>query len=439
MSFSTRILLGLLLASMLAVPVFAADDSAYIRIDQPSPDSRTFITATFALRTTCSQIPVVKVNGPKIVIDATTACLSSFDTVPLSVNIGTLPGGVYDVIGVGLLGGGEVHTPLVVRDVDPFRVFPPGGSIAGGTEIRIWSGTTDPQPIAVDSVTFDGVPATAVSYGAFTAFKTPGHLAGDVDVVVSIRVQSLIQPYSERYTLRAGYRYFDPAAAPDPFLFERVLFPIKYEGNGAYGSQWTTDNRVGVSWMAPPLFVELWRPPCSTCPLRLDNKAATSRVPEHSLDKGNSASGSLLYAFRGTTNALRTSSRIRDLSRQAESAGTEISVVFEKDFNRIIDLLDIPTDSRFRATLRVWSDDATSSPNAVVYNAKGSATVPLKFAPSSVDALPFASADLTPYLAPLAAGASANVQITTSAGAGVWAMVSITNNETQEVTIISPR
>ncbi len=438
MSFPRRQLFQSLLLLVLAHAALAAD-SASLTIDQPSPDSRTFITATVAANILCdSQAPLVTIAGSKILIDAH-RCLSSTNPAVLASNIGMLPGGVYDVVGLGLVSGQDVHTRLVVRDVDPFRVIPPGGTTAGGTEIQVWTGTPDPQPMGSNfSVTVDGQPTTTVTYAGFTAFKTPPHAAGDVDVVVSVFVANPLQPYTDRFTLHAAYRYFDPAAAPDPFLFERVLFPIKFEGAGAYGTQWTTDSAVGVSWMMPPLFVEFWRPPCTACPARMDMKAATSRVPTYHLDKGNSASGTVLYAFRSATDALRTSSKIRDLSRQAQSAGVAVPVAFDHDFKRVLDLLDIPVDPRFRATLRVWSLQGSGTSTCVLYGSRD-VIVPLTYSPPSVDALAFASVDLTSYLAQMPSGSSASLQIVKGASDRFWAMVSITNNETQEVTVLTPQ
>jgi len=62
-----------------------------------------------------------------------------------------------------------------------------------------------------------------------------------------------------------------------------------------------------------------------------------------------------------STPSLRRSPFIvRDLSRQAEAFGTEVPVVREKDWKRgSLGLLNVPSDPRFRITLRVYLEDET--------------------------------------------------------------------------------
>ena len=63
---------------------------------------------------------------------------------------------------------------------------------------------------------------------------------------------------------------------------------------------------------------------------------------------------------------------------------------------------------------------------------------PLTFSAPTTEMLAFASADLTPLLQQFPPASLAGVQIARDENSRFWAMVTITNNETREVTIITP-
>src|SRR5207244_577357 len=114
---------------------------------------------------------------------------------------------------------------------------------------------------------------------------------------------------------------------------------------GALGSQWLTESFIYASG-APPFFRDPL--PCADCSRSL------SIGSKQLLNDGNPW-GHVLYAIRGTTDSLDFASRIRDTSRQAQTAGTEVPVVRERDFRGQLRFLNVPTDTRYRVTLRLWS------------------------------------------------------------------------------------
>ena len=438
-----RTLIGTLLAFTFAVSAFAFEPSDYIFFDQPSPDSRTFITATVNSGVICSQgPPTVTVSGSKIVIEATWLtgiCITG--SFPVTAKIGILPGGVYEVVGKNLAREGDVMTKLVVRGVDPIRVYPPGGTTAGGTKIELWYDHELNGGYGI-SVSIDGIPVPPPAAGAEHATcVAPPHPPGDVDIALSFIDARGVAVAT--YVTRAAYRYFDPSAAPDPFLFQRLLFPVQYENGGAVGSRWATDSSIAATRTRIPGFVEFREPPCSGCPRRIDPAPAPEAIPAFTfpIDKRNSVSGALLYVFRGTEEAMITHSRVRAVGATSHSAGTEVPVVLERDFRSSVQLLGIPADPAYRVMLRVWAlkDLRFQRISATLHGSK-SIDVPLEFSRSTVDALPFASADLTSLLGRLAAAPLPQLHLLSpDATNGIWAMVSITNNETQEVTIVTPR
>ena len=89
--------------------------------------------------------------------------------------------------------------------------------------------------------------------------------------------------------------------------------------------------------------------PCAGC-----TNVLTSRTTM--LVNENQPWGKVLYALRGTADPLFFFSRVRDLSRQAQTEGTEVPVVRESDFRAAGRRFpNVPTDSRYRTLLRAWT------------------------------------------------------------------------------------
>jgi hypothetical protein len=142
--------------------------------------------------------------------------------------------------------------------------------------------------------------------------------------------------------------------------FEMVLLPLATKGEtlGGYGSRWVTHLGLfngtdrEISWpndirdLGGCLF-----PPCPT--VRIPAKSYHDPVIYHT--EPGKPPGALLYIRDEIAADVRLSVRIQDLSRQALTWGTEIPVVREVDLLRgTFYLWDIPLDSRFRQSLRVY-------------------------------------------------------------------------------------
>jgi hypothetical protein len=210
--------------------------------------------------------------------------------------------------------------------------------------------------------------------------------------------------------------YFDPTAA-DPAVFEPILYPVAYEGPGAYGSQWTTTNLLileNQSWFRHG-------PACGFC--------SFERVPSTS-----DPWGVLLYGMRGTVDRVVPSSIIRERSWPDGSAGTGVPVAREHDFRaQAIRFYDVPGErERWRVTLRVWTLD---EPRDYVFHTAGGLPVPVPMMKIPDASMWFGSLVVTPHL-----GVESDVFVRTENAAPqprAWAMLTFTNNETQQVTIRS--
>jgi hypothetical protein len=157
---------------------------------------------------------------------------------------------------------------------------------------------------------------------------------------------------------------------------------------------------------------------------------------------GTVSEGTFLEVATPFANDLVMQYRIQDVSRQTQTWGTTLPVVPASQFRRLIELLELPTDNHFRVNVRIYS--LGSSPSSVRVRVRSSTEttifsdvlVQLSGFPSSGDP---AYAFLNPVATGLP-GARVRVEITQDdvSQAPVWAFASVTNNETQHVTIVTP-
>lgn len=127
--------------------------------------------------------------------------------------------------------------------------------------------------------------------------------------------------------------------------------------------------------------------------------------------------------------------RAFDTSRNAETYGTQIPVVDVAAFRtRFFALTDVPLDPRFRKTLRLYAAGPTT------------ATVIVRGTPHAVHQVTLtgggrrfepAYAQFTDF--PVGSGTTTVVVDPVFGGLPVWGFISVTNNETQQITIVTPR
>jgi hypothetical protein len=405
-----------------------------IRFDPPNPTTHHSVDAMVAGIWHDGCLPAVKsiaVNGSTISLHLNAdlppgaSCPQSLVQYARTFHLEILPAGSYTVIAFADANGGVselARTTLIVREAEALTIRPYALPPAGGIIL-----IDNPFFPASATVTIGGEAiGTAFDNDRvhLTANAPPRPSGSAVDVVVTSAAGTV--------TAKSALIYYDPDAA-DPAVFEPILFPLSFQGAGAFGSQWTTESFLLAG--SPAFFRDPL--PCSGCSTRLSANAQLA----------NNANpwGHVLYALRGTTSTVDVSSRIRDTSRQALTAGTEVPVVHERDFRGQIRFPNVPVDARFRTTLRLWALD--DFPQFIVQVDPGTNIV----APLSVTLIPgtamyFGTADLTPLL-PQAKTTPVTVTIFPSGFPStltpvlfppIWGMLSITNNDTQQVTILSP-
>jgi hypothetical protein len=440
------------LLTLLLAPLASAQLFDEFRVHPPGPTDETPITVTSV--TACfpnAQSAVEKTPGMlTIVYTVQGPCPSPPFPFLVTTNAGTLDPGSYR-LRYRIVNGETVDTGVTIhvrnaRSPAPFDIHPfavrsePAGlrmrvSLNGRSDLALCA-TPDCSDI---TIRVGGVEATNIvrdAQGHILFFDAPAHAPGLVDVVIEKR-----QP-AVTWTYPAALVYFD---GPDLSAFERILFPVLFDAPGANGSQWRSEAAISNP---NPFFVENFNSlepiVCITYPCgeRL-NPGAYVR-----LSGGGYPHGVGLLVPRVEAGDLDFSLRVRDLSRESEGFGTEVPVVRERDLVRDepIALLEVPLDPRYRVKIRVYAWDPQPSFEApavrVVHPETNEVKATHHLTLSSCGdqrtcATTPAYAELD--LAPGAAGERVTLYIHMPPGAPSWAFATVTNNTTQQVTVVTPQ
>ena len=331
---------------------------------------------------------------------------------------------------------------LTVTSVTPDR-----GWTGGGTEVTVrgtgFETCSICSPAFPPVVLIGGVPATVTlaSSDSITAI-TPPHFPGPTSVTVALWNGS-----SE--TLPDGFTY--EGEFPEQ-AFERILVPLfTAPVQGAFGSIFRTELWLANKGLVDPLRIHGLEPVCdlSTCvpfdlhfPIELGRPQSMLIAPGEVIKPGTP--GRFLHVPTSQVHSLAMNLRVHDTTRSALNFGTEIPVVREREFvkDRIL-LTGVPGDSRFRNTLRVY--------------ATAPMTVEVKFGDlPQVERIHLTAGenDFSPAYAqfgtfPVIEGTypvtiSAEVCNLGAPCPGIgetdfWAFISVTNNETQLISTITPQ
>lgn len=143
-------------------------------------------------------------------------------------------------------------------------------------------------------------------------------------------------------------------------MYERLLVPtvIENEVPGGYGSRWTT-RIVGHNASDATVQVAQDIGGCAlgVCPTDTAEPNSTFTYLNGSflLPTSLAGTGSFLHVARPHNASVTFNLRVQDVSRQALTWGTELPVVRESEaFVDTLELLNIPTDSRFRVAVRIY-------------------------------------------------------------------------------------
>jgi hypothetical protein len=314
-----------------------------------------------------------------------------------------------------------------------FTVTPTSGPAAGGTTVTI-KGDFGDWPYGVS---FDGTPAVSTTkVDAHTLVAvTPPHLPGPTRVLV----------FEYDLFLDTGVTFTFTGEVPQ--AFERILVPLLTPPvKGAFGSEFHTELTAhNASGQAVHIYGI--RPFCviGICEQRLHSIPYVVN-PGSGLESYESSGtpGRFLYVPAGQARDLALNLRVHDVTRSALNFGTEIPVVHAHEVtNDRITLLGVPTDPRFRNTLRIYgthvaflsvsfTDGEETFHRSVVLSES-----PDIFVPEYASISDF----------PVFASGAATMRVTIEGPPPVlpvfsgpfWAFISVTNNDTQVITTITPQ
>lgn len=327
----------------------------------------------------------------------------------------------------------------VITSIEPVEGPPEGGTsvIIHGTGFSDNCIICSP-PFAAPAVEFGGVYATSVQFvdSNTVIAVTPPHAPGTVDVRLSQHDGS-----DPNDSIRENaFTYLGATEeAFDPILFPIFMPPVR----GRFGSEFVTVARVAAKESPVTLWgydtsCTLIDPPISPAdPFTVGQ--STTLIPNC-----NVGAGRLFWVERGRSGDLVASLRVADISQDALDHGTEIPVVRANEFSHTrIMLLGIPIDARFRNTLRIY---ALTNNIGYVNATIGTELVQIPLQPAT-DLYTPAYGSFTDFPLPgeLPAGQNTIDVIVDVPRLGVylppmpiWAFVSVTNNETNRITTITP-
>ena len=234
--------------------------------------------------------------------------------------------------------------------------------------------------------------------------------------------------------------------------FERILMPINIKGEvlGAGGSRWVSEafianagtSAVDARWGACNVLID----PCPPFVSLPPGGRAVAFAPDTTFTI--ITPGVFIYVAKSALTQVFATARVRDLSRQSDSAGTEIPFVRTSDFQNRVLLLDIPNDDRFRNTLRVygsgpspmlaririWENTSDGTPLVDVNRSLAGivSLLPITFPQTPA----YVEVPLEPF-GLLGRGGALRIQV--DADQPLWAFVSTTNNTTQQFTLVTPQ
>jgi hypothetical protein len=234
---------------------------------------------------------------------------------------------------------------------------------------------------------------------------------------------------------------------------EKILLPVVISGQlqGAYGSLWETRLsllNIGTAYLRVDGIANNCRVPPCVAPFLAPNVTV---VVQPDLPDGVIAPGYFLFVDASRDADLAAQLRVQDVSRQSETWGTEIPVIRESEARTSkVELLDIPVDNSFRSLARFYDFDPLGGH---ALRLRLFRTEPTEF-PAHDDLV----LDTRILLQPLAAQGPGYAelslwnlpQLPTSGrlrlevipeteGLRFWAIVSVTDNATQHVTILTPQ
>lgn len=348
--------------------------------------------------------------------------------------------------------------------------WPTTGPTSGGTAVVIsgsgfFGGCATPcLPV---EITFDGVAATSVRVESDSRITllTPEQNLGELALYhdyVPTAVKIKIGAYEGLWW---NFRYSDAVyPPPDVSRFQRILVPVyNCRLGGVNGSSWCTDlsafNPSDDGAVIYPVYTGWKAGKIAGAVLPSEHFVAIDLLIPGDFYEVAPRVGRILYVDPDHADSLRLNLRVYDRSRTTATWGTEVPLVRENELRtNAIEIFPVPTNTLFRQSLRIYDPFRTAGAEVEVrfYTAKTAKLITTRRVALTVyeRTVYDGSADLSfpglaefnnllaevPELANMAYSPELRIEIVPlTPGLRFWAMVSLTNNETQQVTLLTPQ
>jgi hypothetical protein len=248
----------------------------------------------------------------------------------------------------------------------------------------------------------------------------------------------------------------DPPQGASDIQYEKILVPflLGQPLPGRFGSLWATEAWITNS-AAQAVDIQAYDDGCllpeGCFPIPPTPPGISFRPTLFGLR--SALRGLFLFVDRRFASEVSIALRVRDLSRQSMTWGTEVPVVREGEFRTgRLTLLDIPTGGGFRQVLRIYDLDGTRVAQVIVriYGLNPAYTNPFLAQADPLlgqSLMRFQIATVPGYIevpdlsaiAELSGTERVRIEIEpVTPGLQYWAFAAVVNNDTQHFTVISP-
>jgi hypothetical protein len=423
---------------LLTTPLFGQ-----IHFDPPDPTPRMAVLARIHIPGAGCGLngAIVSRNGSIIGISLQYSGIQCFAAEPadIAVDLGIVPAGVYDVVvSPGILLSAIAEAELVVRDANPSFDVRPNTRGSGSEVVRLIGQNLD----GATSVHFGTTAAEVISISANEIkVREPGSAPGTFDVTIE----------KPAVTLRATAAYHVPKTVPPAALneafYERALLPVFWSGPGAFGAQWQSTASLynGNEYTLTAAHSTVFHFDCAitTC----DSRPIANSTTTVTADSSQTA-GVVEELPHQAMAKIDFGLTIHDFSRSAQDLGTEIPVVRQSSlYARTFSIPNVPNDPRYRVTLRLYNLESAPLFGLRIYTNVSSGPVVTKPIALTADAGLRNGAfaiinDLLAAYPEIAGFGPLRVEIDPGIRNGyksAWGFITVTNNDTQHVTVFSPQ
>ena len=321
----------------------------------------------------------------------------------------------------------------VVTGISPNTSGTAGGTIVTitGSGFSMWPNSpTTPPAVGFGGRYVNKDDVTLVDASTLRV-KVPAHLPMTVDIIVNQYNGWTRLP--EAFTFTGSFEEG----------FDRALLPLfTGEIDGAFGSVFVTDFRLANSSATEAALVYGLTRHCPvTCLFGNPVTTPYEIEPGSSVTRGaldfTGTPGLFLYIPKSSPR-IEANLRVYDASRDALNFGTEMPVVYHDDFTfEPFKLLGVPLDPRFRNTLRLYADRETYAEVKIGDTSHlvilGFGRYLLEPAYAQFSDFPTGSGTVDVTIIP------STLVVPGVEPAKVWGFVSVTNNDTQLITTITPQ